>query len=192
MNQHEIDLKSLEQAKEFYTAGKDAAIIPGAMHGLIQIHEALFGGLYAHAGKIRQVNLSKGGFRFAGAIYLDDTLKTIEKMPDSTFDEIIEKYVELNIAHPFMEGNGRAGRVWLDILLRFRLGKVVDWSKIGKFAYLSAMERSPVNDLEIKHILRNALTDKHDDREVIFKGLEQSYYYEGLSLPEATKKENGR
>lgn len=158
----------------------DCHVLPGSIGGLMLIHKAIFDGLYDHAGEMRNVNISKGNFRFAGAMYLEDTLKTIEKMPDDTFEEIIAKYVELNVAHPFLEGNGRAGRIWLDLLLRARLSVVVDWRKVEKRAYLSAMERSPVNDLEIRELLRTALTHDCHNREIIFKGLEQSYYYEGL------------
>lgn len=149
------------------------------------IHAHIFRNLYDDAGQVRKLNLSKGNFRFAGAIYLDDTLKTIEQMPNSTFEEIIAKYVEINIAHPFMEGNGRSGRIWLDLLLRDRLGMVADWSKVEKDKYLSAMERSPVNDLEIRFLLKEALTADCENRQIIFKGLEYSYYYEGLKKPEA-------
>lgn len=135
---------------------------------------------------MRKLNISKGNFRFAGAIYLDDILRTIDSLPDSTFEKIIKKYVELNIAHPFMEGNGR--RIWLDLLLRERLDVMLDWSRIEKEAYLSAMERSPVNDLEITHLLKGALTSDCDNREVIFKGLEFSCYYEGLGMPDECRR----
>ena len=137
--------------------------------------------LYDFAGKIRTLNISKGGFRFANCLYLDAILPIIEKMPEGTFEEIIAKYVEMNIAHPFMEGNGRATRIWLDMMLKRSLGRVVDWQKVDKDMYLQAMERSPINDLELRMLLQPALTDRTDDREIIFKGIEQSYYYEGYS-----------
>lgn len=149
------------------------------MQGLCDIHAALFGGLYDFAGKIRTLNIAKGGFRFANSLYLNEILPVIERMPETTYEEIIAKYVEMNIAHPFMEGNGRATRIWLDMMLKNRLGKVVDWQRIDKDSYLSAMERSPINDLELRALLSSALTDRITDREVIFKGIEQSYYYEG-------------
>ena len=151
----------------------------GTTRGLQQIHAYLFGGLYDFAGHIREVNISKGNFRFANSLYLKEALAAIEKMPESTFEEIVAKYVEMNVAHPFLEGNGRATRIWLDILLRKRLGRVVDWQKIDRTAYLQAMERSPVNDLELRALIQPNLTDRVDDREVIFKGIEQSYWYEG-------------
>lgn len=178
--QSSIDKKSLEMARDFFASGHDRELRPGSIEALKAIHKAIFDGLYEFAGQIRSVNISKGNFRFAGAMYLDNTLATIEKMPDATFEEIIAKYVELNIAHPFLEGNGRSGRIWLDLLLRARLGMVVDWQKVEKRAYLSAMERSPVNDLEIRELIRQALTNDCDNLDTIFKGLEQSYYYEGL------------
>lgn len=184
MDQREIDRKSLELAKDFYASGADKKVVPGTMASLMAIHAHIFKNLFDHAGQVRKLNLSKGGFRFAGAMYLDDTLKTIDKMPDSTFDEIIAKYVEVNIAHPFMEGNGRCGRIWLDLLLRARIGALVDWSKVEKDKYLSAMERGPVNVLEIKFLLKEALTSDCENRRIIFKGLEYSYYYEGLEKPE--------
>lgn len=149
------------------------------MQGLCDIHAALFGGLYDFAGKIRTLNIAKGGFRFANSLYLNEILPVIERMPETTYEEIVAKYVEMNIAHPFMEGNGRATRIWLDMMLKNRLGKVVDWQRIDKDSYLSAMERSPINDLELRALLSSALTDRITDREVIFKGIEQSYYYEG-------------
>jgi cell filamentation protein len=151
----------------------------GTTRGLQQIHHALFDGLYDFAGQIRKVNISKGGSRFVNSLYLDAALATIEKMPEGNFEEIIAKYVEMNIAHPFMEGNGRATRIWLDLILKARLGKVVDWQRVDKDLYLQAMERSPINDLELRFLLSSALTDEVDNREVIFKGIEQSYYYEG-------------
>ena len=168
----------LKKAKELFSSGKINEIEVGTVKGLQDIHEYIFQDEFEHAGKIRNVNISKGNFRFAASMFLKDTLKTIEKLPKRTFDEIIIKYVEMNIAHPFLEGNGRATRIWLDLILKKNLGLVVDWSKVDKILYLQAMERSPVNDLEIKTLLSKSLTDKFDNREVIFKGLEQSYFYE--------------
>jgi len=168
----------LKKAKELFASGKINEIEVGTIKGLQDIHEYIFQDEFEHAGKIRNVNISKGNFRFAASMFLKDTLKTIEKLPEKTFDEIIVKYVEMNIAHPFLEGNGRATRIWLDLILKKNLGLVVDWSKVDKILYLQAMERSPVNDLEIKTLLSKSLTDKFDNREVIFKGLEQSYFYE--------------
>lgn len=143
------------------------------------IHRALFAGLYPFADEIRTQNISKGGFRFANSLYLLPALEAIEKMPEDTFEEIVAKYVEMNIAHPFMEGNGRATRIWLDMMLRRSLGKVVDWRNITREAYMQAMERSPINDLELRVLLQGALTTETDDRDVIFHGIVQSYYYEG-------------
>ena len=131
------------------------------------------------AGEIRKLNISKGGFRFANSLYLLPALEAIEKMPENSFEEIVAKYVEMNIAHPFMEGNGRATRIWLDMMLRRTLGKVIDWRKISREAYIQAIERSPINDLELRYLLQNAMTTETDDRDVVFHGLEQSYYYEG-------------
>ena len=145
------------------------------------IHKYLFEDIYDFAGKLRTVNLAKGNFRFAPLMYLEAALANIDKMPQSTFDEIIEKYVEMNIAHPFREGNGRSTRIWLDLILKKELGRVVDWSLVDKEDYLSAMERSPIKDIEIKYILKQALTDKINDREVYIKGIDHSYYYEGYS-----------
>lgn len=154
---------------------------PGSLEALVKIHIHLFEDIYEFTGQLRTVNIAKGNFRFAPAIYLNEALKSIEKMPQSTFDEIIEKYVEMNIAHPFREGNGRSARIWLDLILKSELKKVVDWSKVDKDDYLLAMERSPVKDIEIKTLLLSALTDKTDDREVFMKGLDYSYYYEGYA-----------
>lgn len=148
---------------------------------LQKIHRYLFMEIYDFAGKIRTVNLSKGNFTFAPVIYLESAIKNIEKMPHSTFDEIVEKYVEMNVAHPFREGNGRSTRIWLDHILKNEIGKVVDWSKVDKEDYLLAMERSPIRDTEIKHVLKNALTKKINDREVFMKGIDNSYYYEGYN-----------
>lgn len=144
-----------------------------------EIHKALFDGLYDFAGQIRDKNISKGGFRFANSMYLKEVLAAVEKMPENTFEEIIAKYVEMNVAHPFLEGNGRCTRIWLDMMLKKHLGKVVEWAKIDKEQYLQAMERSPINDLELRFLIQPNLTDRVDDREMIFKGIERSYYYEG-------------
>jgi cell filamentation protein len=151
----------------------------GTTKGLLQIHHYLFNGLYDFAGKVRTVNISKGGFRFANALYLNEILIKIEQMPENSFEEIISKYVEMNIAHPFMEGNGRTMRIWLDLILKSRLKKLVNWQFVDKSLYLQAMERSPINDLELRTLLGQNLTDEIENREVIFKGIEQSYYYEG-------------
>lgn len=179
MTQNEIDRASIEMAKALFASGKVYDIEVGTTAGLQAIHHALFEGLYPFAGEIRKLNISKGGFRFANSLYLIPALEAIEKMSETTFEEIIAKYVEMNIAHPFMEGNGRATRIWLDMMLRRSLGKVVDWRKITREAYLQAMERSPINDLELRYLLQNALTDETDDRDIIFHGIDQSYYYEG-------------
>ena len=179
MTQNEIDRASIEMAKAFFASGKVYDIEVGTTRGLQAIHHALFDGLYPFAGEIRKLNISKGGFRFANSLYLIPALEAIEKMSETTFEETIAKYVEMNIAHPFMEGNGRATRIWLDMMLRRSLGKVIDWRKITRVAYMQAMERSPINDLELRYLLQNALTTESDDRDVIFHGLDQSYYYEG-------------
>lgn len=155
---------------------------PGTFDALQKIHEFIFSDIYDFAGKIREVNIAKGGFRFASVMYLCEALKNIEKMPQRSFDEIVEKYVEMNVAHPFREGNGRAGRIWLDHMLRSELGVVVDWSLVDKSDYLLAMERSPIKDIEIKFLLKAALTDKISDREIFIKGIDNSYNYEGYSL----------
>jgi len=177
MSRKSIDEQSKEKAYSLFDSGAINAIDVGTTKGLCQIHKFLFDGLFEFAGKIREQNISKGYFRFASALYLDESLKKIEQMPENSFEEIVAKYVEMNIAHPFMEGNGRSGRIWLDMMLKTNLGQCIDWSQVGKHAYLSAMERSPVNDLEIKELLRSALTDKLD-RETYMKGIDQSYYYE--------------
>ena len=153
----------------------------GTFDALSKIHAFLFSDIYDFAGKVRTVNLAKGNFRFAPLMYLDAALQNIEKMPQSTFDEIIEKYVEMNVAHPFREGNGRATRIWLDHILKNEIGMVVDWSLVDKEDYLLAMERSPIKDIEIKHILKAALTDDINSREVYRKGIDHSYYYEGYT-----------
>ena len=174
-----IDAQSLNKANSLFESGAIDRIEVGTVKGLCDIHRYLFGGLYDFAGKIRTLNISKGGFRFANALYLDAILPVIERMPESTFEEIIAKYVEMNIAHPFMEGNGWASRIWLDMMLKKNLGRVVDWQRVDKVQYLQAMERSPINDLELRTLLQQALTDRVNDREIIFKGITQSYYYEG-------------
>lgn len=154
----------------------------GTVKGLCEIHRYLFNDLYNFAGKVRTLNIAKGNFRFANCMYLDVMLPVIENMPETTFEEIIAKYVEMNVAHPFMEGNGRATRIWLDMILKKRLQKVIDWQNVDKILYLQAMERSPINDLELRTLLHQGLTDKVNDREVIFKSIIQSYYYEGYEL----------
>ncbi len=173
------ELISKKKAQKLFDSGKIDTIKVGTFAGLKQIHKYLFGDIYDFAGKMREVNISKGNFRFAPVMYLAQSLKQIDKMPQSTFDEIIEKYVEMNIAHPFREGNGRSTRIWLDLILKKELKKVVDWNKVDKNDYLSAMERSPIKDIEIKHLLKNALTSKINEREVFMKGINVSYYYEG-------------
>ena len=179
MTQTEIDKRSIEKAKALFTSKDIYSIEVGTVSELQAIHQALFDGLYEFAGKVRKLNISKGGFRFANSLYLIPALEAIEKMPEDTFEQVIAKYVEMNIAHPFMEGNGRATRIWLDMMLRRSLAKVVDWRKISKEDYMSAMERSPVNDLELRFLIQSALSTETDDRDVIFHGIEQSYYYEG-------------
>ena len=172
---------SKKRAVELFESGKLIALEAGTTASLRAIHKALFADIYAFAGKLRTVNIAKGSFRFAPLMYLEAALANIDKMPQTTFDEIIEKYVEMNIAHPFREGNGRATRIWLDCILRKELGKVVDWSRVDKEDYLLAMERSPIKDIEIKHVLKAALTDRVDDREMFMKGVDHSYYYEGYT-----------
>lgn len=179
MTQNEIDRASIEKAKSLFATGEVYKIEVGTTGGLQAIHRALFAVLYPFADEIRTQNISKGGFRFANSLYLLPALEAIEKMPEDTFEEIVAKYVEMNIAHPFMEGNGRATRIWLDMMLRRSLGKVVDWRNITREAYMKAMERSPINDLELRVLLQGALTTETDDRDVIFHGIDQSYYYEG-------------
>ena len=176
---NDIDRMSLENAKKLFESGDVNNIEIGTTKGLQAIHKALFDGLYDFAGIIRTQNIAKGGFRFANALYLNEALAAIEKMPENTFEQIIAKYVEMNVAHPFMEGNGRSTRIWLDLILKKRLGKVVQWANIDKILYLQAMERSPINNLELRYLIQPNLTDKINDRDVIFKGIEQSYYYEG-------------
>ena len=175
----DIDKQSLKKAFHLFETGDIDKIEIGTTKGLQQIHKYLFDGLYDFAGKIRTKNISKGGFRFANALYLNEILVKIEQMPERTFEDIIAKYVEMNIAHSFMEGNGRTMRIWLDMLLKTNLKKLVNWQFADKVLYLQAMERSPVNDLELRTLLAANLTDEINNREIIFKGIEQSYYYEG-------------
>ncbi|MBQ9018586.1 Fic family protein [Candidatus Saccharibacteria bacterium] len=175
------EYESKKRAIELYDSGIVDQFEVGTTKGLQQIHQFLFQDVFDFAGQIRNVDLSKGNFRFAPVIYLGDTLRTIDALPDDTYDEIIKKYVEMNVAHPFREGNGRATRIWLDQILKKRLGKCVDWSKVEKSEYLSAMERSPINDLEIKTLLKGALTSDVTNREVYMKGIQSSYDYEDQS-----------
>ena len=172
---------SKKKALELFENGMLDQLEAGTFAALKAIHKYLFDEIYDFAGEIRKVNISKGSFRFAPLLYLDAALENIEKMPQSTFDEIVEKYVEMNIAHPFREGNGRSTRIWLDCIFKKELGMVVDWSKVDKDDYLLAMERSPIKDIEIKHILKAALTDEINSREVYMKGIDHSYYYEGYT-----------
>ena len=174
-----IHKKSLENAYRLFESVDINKIEIGTTKGLNQIHSYLFNELYDFAGKVRNKNISKGGFRFANSLYLNEILVKIEQMPENSFEEIIAKYVEMNIAHPFMEGNGRTMRIWLDMLLKARLKKMVNWQFVDKELYLQAMERSPINDLELRTLLKSNLTEEINNREVIFKGIEQSYYYEG-------------
>lgn len=172
---------SKKKAAELFENGVLDKLEPGKFSSLQAIHKYLFEEIYDFAGKIRTVNLAKGNFRFAPLMYLETALGNIDKMPQSTFDEIVEKYVEMNIAHPFREGNGRSMRIWLDLMFKAELYKVVDWSKVDKEDYLLAMERSPIKDIEIKYLLKNALTDDINSREVYMKGIDHSYYYEGYT-----------
>lgn len=174
-----IDKISLENAYQLFDSGTIDTLEIGSTLGLLQIHLFLFKDLYDFAGKIRTQNSSKGGFRFATTLYLNQILVTIEQMPEENFEQIIGKYVEMNIAHPFMEGNGRTMRIWLDLILKHRLKKMVNWQFVDKTLYLQAMERSPINDLELRTLLKANLTEDINNREFIFKGIEQSYYYEG-------------
>ena len=170
---------SKKRALEMYESGFFDSLEPGTFDSLSKIHKYLFDDIYYFAGKIREVNIAKGNFRFSPLMYLNESLKNIDKMKQGTFDEIIEKYVEMNIAHPFREGNGRSTRIWLDLILKKELGYVVNWSLVDKEDYLLAIERSPVRDIEIKHVIKNALTDKINDREIFMKGIDHSYFYEG-------------
>ena len=176
---HEEERISKKKAAELFENGVLDTLTPGSFSALQAIHKYLFDEIYDFAGKVRTVNIAKGNFRFAPVTYLDEAIKKIEKMPQGSFDEIIEKYVEMNVAHPFREGNGRSMRIWLDLMLKTELHKVVDWSRVDKDDYLLAMERSPIKDLEIKHLLKSALTDEINSREVYMKGIDRSYYYEG-------------
>lgn len=173
-----LDEKSKRKAYDLFDSGVIHSIEVGTAKGLQQIHAYLFGGLYDFAGQIRNKNISKGGFTFASAMYLSENLKKIEAMPERTLPEIVQKYVEMNVAHPFMEGNGRSTRIWLDLILKRSLSKCVDWSTINKKEYLSAMEKSPYDSSLIMHLIERALTDEIDDREVFMKGIDYSYYYE--------------
>lgn len=178
---------SKKKALELFDLGILGKLNAGTVLSLMTIHKYLFDEIYDFAGKLRTVNILKGNFRFAPLMYLEAVLENIGKMPQSTFDEIAEKYVEMNIAHPFREGNGRSTRIWLDLIFKTELHKVVDWSKVDKEDYLLAMERSPIKDIEIKHLLKAALTDEIDDREVYIKGIDHSYYYEGYTTFKAEK-----
>ena len=185
-NQYELDreeekITKLKAAKLFKENILDTFEV-GTFNGLSQIHKFLFEDIYDFAGKVRTENIAKGNFRFASAMYLNEALEKIDKMPQETFEQIVEKYVEMNVAHPFREGNGRSTRIWLDCIFLKKLGKCVDWSKVDKQDYLLAMERSPIKDLEIKELLRGALTDKINDREVYMKGIDASYAIEGYSV----------
>lgn len=177
-SEESIDGKSKTKAYALFESSFINSIEVGTVKGLQQIHAYLFGGLYDFAGQIRQKNISKGGFEFAGSQFLGETLRQIELMPEKTFDEIVDKYVEMNVAHPFMEGNGRSSRIWLDLILKKHLKKCVDWSKIGKREYMTAMIQSPTNSSFLKFLLNNALTTKINDREMFMKGIDYSYYYE--------------
>ena len=172
---------SKQKAKQLFDSGDINKVKIGTFEGLAYIHNYLFGEIYDFAGKIRTVNISKGDFRFAPLMYLEASLEYIDKMPQSNFEQIIEKYVEMNIAHPFREGNGRATRIWLDLILKEYIKQVIDWNLVDKEEYLSAMERSVVKDIEIKHLLKQALTSKINDRTLFMKGIDASYYYEGYS-----------
>ncbi|MFQ8785089.1 MAG: cell filamentation protein Fic [Clostridium sp. 26_21] len=186
--ENQIELAKKEEkitklkAKKLFETGKLNFIEVGTFKGLSEIHKYLFEDIYDFAGKIRTENISKSNFRFASAMYLKEALNKIDKMPQSNFDEIIEKYIEMNIAHPFREGNGRSTRIWLDMILKEEIGKVIDWSKVNKEDYLLAMERSPIKDTEIKILLGNALTNMINDREIYMKGIDASYNYEGYCL----------
>ena len=178
------------KAIELFETGKLEEFEVGTFKGLSQIHKYLFEDIYEFAGNIRTENIAKNNFRFASSMYLEDALKNIDKMPQTNFDEIVEKYIEMNIAHPFREGNGRSTRIWLDMILKKELGKVIDWSKIDKEDYLLAMERSPIKNTEIKFLLKEALTEKINDREVYMKGIDASYRYEGYNLYKAEDLKN--
>lgn len=172
---------SKKKALELFESGILDTLPAGKFSTLQKIHEYLFSDIYDFAGKVRSVNIAKGNFRFAPLMYLEDSLSNIDNMPQSTFDEIIEKYVEMNVAHPFREGNGRSARIWLDHILKTEINQVVDWSKVDKEDYLLAMERSPIKDVEIKVLLKNALTNEINSKENFMKGIDHSYYYEGYN-----------
>jgi cell filamentation protein len=172
---------SKQKAKQLYDSGDIAKAEVGSFAGLAFIHAYLFGDIYDFAGKIREVNIAKGNFRFAPLMYLEQSLQHIDKMPQANFDAIVEKYVEMNVAHPFREGNGRATRIWLDLMFKKEIQQVVDWNLVDKESYLSAIQRSVVKDIEIKALLKQALTNRIDDRELFMKGIDVSYYYEGYS-----------
>ena len=172
---------SKKKAIELFESGMLDKLEAGTFSSLALIHKHLFEDIYEFAGQVRDVNLAKGSFRFAPVMYLTAALEHIDRMPQSTFDEIVEKYVEMNVAHPFREGNGRSARIWLDLMLKAQLHQVVDWSRVDKEDYLLAMERSPIRDIEIKHVLKQALTDRTDSRELYMKGIDHSYYYEGYT-----------
>lgn len=184
---NEIELAKEEEritkikALELFDTNKINEFEVGTTNGLCDIHRFLFGDIYSFAGEIREVNLAKGNFRFAASMYLKDILSKIDSMPEDTFEDIVKKYIEMNIAHPFREGNGRSTRIWLDMILKNKIGKVIDWSKIDKEEYLLAMERSPIKDTEITILLKDALIDKINDREVYMKGIDTSYKYEGYN-----------
>lgn len=173
---------SKKKALELFESGYLDNLEAGTYKTLAEIHKYLFGEIYEFAGKLRNVNIVKNNFRFAPVMYLQTALENIDKMPQSTFDEIVEKYVEMNVAHPFWEGNGRSTRIWLDLILKKEIGQVIEWSKVDKDDYLLSMERSPIRDIEIKHLLKQALTEKISDREVYMKGIDYSYYYEGYAV----------
>ncbi|MGF0096422.1 protein adenylyltransferase Fic [Peptoniphilus sp. SGI.035] len=174
------ELLSKKRSIELWDSNLINEIEVGTTKGLQEIHKYLFQDIFDFAGQIRNVNLSKGNFRFAPVLFLNENLKIIEQMPENTFDEIIEKYVEMNVAHPFREGNGRATRIWLDLIFKKNLKVCIDWAKVDKYEYLNAMERSPVNTLEIKHLLKSAITKDINSRQVFMRGIQNSYYYEGL------------
>lgn len=180
--QRREEMISKRKALELFEKGILNNLAAGTFSSLAEIHRYLFDDIYEFAGQIRTQNLAKGNFRFAPVMYLQASLDYIEKMPQSTFEEIVEKYVEMNVAHPFREGNGRSMRIWLDLMLKKEIGMVVNWSQVDKDDYLLAMERSPIKDIEIKYILKNALTDKINDREMYMKGIDNSYYYEGYTV----------
>ena len=173
---------SKKKAIQLFESGYLDSLEAGTYKTLAEIHRYLFEDIYDFAGKVRDVNIAKGNFRFAPVMYLQAALENIEKMPQSTFDEIVSKYVEMNVAHPFREGNGRSTRIWLDLIMKKELNHVIDWSKVDKDDYLLAMERSPIKDIEIKYLLKQALTDKIDDRDIYMKGIDHSYYYEGYDV----------